>query len=41
MQVLYFTNALRKEVYKIPTESDDMAKNLGLSLQEVFRDLQV
>ena len=40
-QVLYFTNVLRKAVYKMPTEADDSAKSVGLALQRVFHDLQV
>ena len=41
LQVLYFTNTLRKAVYKMPTEADDSAKSVGLALQRVFHDLQV
>ncbi len=40
LQVLYFTNSLRKNVYKMPTEADDSAKSVGLALQRVFQDLQ-
>ncbi len=40
LQVLYFTNSLRKSVYKMPTEADDSAKSVGLALQRVFHDLQ-
>lgn len=40
LQVLYFTNVLRKAVYKMPTEADDSAKSVGLALQRVFHDLQ-
>lgn len=40
LQTLYFTNQLRAAVYKIPTEADDSAKSVGLSLQRVFHDLQ-
>ena len=39
-QVLYFTNLLRKAVYKMPTESDDSQKSVGLALQRVFHELQ-
>ena len=39
-QVLYFTNILRKCVYRMPTEADDSAKSVGLALQRVFYDLQ-
>ncbi len=37
---MYFTNSLRKSVYKMPTEADDSAKSVGLALQRVFHDLQ-
>jgi len=40
LQVLYFTNVLRKAVYKMPTESDDSQKSVGLALQRVFYELQ-
>ena len=40
-QVLYFTNLLRKAVYKMPTESDDSQKSVALALQRVFHELQV
>jgi len=40
LQVLYFTNLLRKAVYKMPTESDDSQKSVGLALQRVFQELQ-
>ncbi|XP_050329287.1 ubiquitin carboxyl-terminal hydrolase 7 [Bactrocera neohumeralis] len=40
LQTLYFTNQLRRAVYKIPTEADDSTKSVGLSLQRVFHDLQ-
>ncbi len=40
LQVLYFTNSLRRSVYKMPTEADDSAKSVGLALQRVFHDLQ-
>ncbi len=40
LQVLYFTNSLRKNVYKMPTEADDSAKSVALALQRVFHDLQ-
>ena len=40
LQVLYFTNYLRRAVYKIPTESDDSQKSVGLELQRVFNELQ-
>jgi len=38
--VLYFTNMLRKAVYKMPTESDDSQKSVALALQRVFHELQ-
>ena len=38
--MLYFTNLLRKAVYKMPTESDDSQKSVGLALQRVFHELQ-
>ena len=41
LQVLYFTNLLRKAVYKMPTESDDSQKSVALALQRVFHELQV
>ena len=31
---------LRKAVYKMPTESDDSQKSVGLALQRVFYELQ-
>lgn len=37
---MFFTNALRKCVYKMPTEADDSAKSVALALQRVFYDLQ-
>ncbi|XP_065225865.1 ubiquitin carboxyl-terminal hydrolase 7 [Planococcus citri] len=40
LQTLYFTNQLRKAVYKMPTESDDSSKSVALALQRVFYDLQ-
>jgi len=40
LQVLYFTNFLRRAVYKMPTESDDSQKSVGLALQRVFYELQ-
>ena len=38
--MLYFTNLLRKAVYKMPTESDDSQKSVALALQRVFHELQ-
>ncbi|XP_040571278.1 ubiquitin carboxyl-terminal hydrolase 7 [Lepeophtheirus salmonis] len=40
LQVLYFSNHLRKSVYKMPTEADDSSKSVALALQRVFNDLQ-
>lgn len=40
LQTLYFTNCLRKAVYKMPTEADDSTKSVALALQRVFNDLQ-
>lgn len=40
LQTLYFTNQLRKAVYKMPTESDDSTKSVALALQRVFYELQ-
>jgi ubiquitin carboxyl-terminal hydrolase 7 len=40
LQTLYFTNQLRRAVYKMPTESDDSTKSVALALQRVFHELQ-
>lgn len=40
LQTLFFTNQLRKAVYKMPTEADDSSKSVALALQRVFNDLQ-
>ncbi|XP_055691767.1 ubiquitin carboxyl-terminal hydrolase 7 [Lutzomyia longipalpis] len=40
LQTLYFTNHLRKAVYKMPTEADDSSKSVALALQRVFQELQ-
>ncbi|CAG9786247.1 unnamed protein product [Diatraea saccharalis] len=40
LQTLYFTNQLRKAVYKMPTESDDSTRSVALALQRVFYELQ-
>lgn len=40
LQVLFFTNELRKAVYKMPTENDESAKSVALALQRVFYELQ-
>lgn len=40
LQTLYFTNKLRKAVYQMPTENDDINKSVALALQRVFYELQ-
>lgn len=40
LQTLYFTNQLRRAVYKMPTEADDSSKSVALALQRVFYELQ-
>jgi len=40
LQTLYFTNQLRKAVYKMPTQSDDSTKSVALAFQRVFYKLQ-
>jgi len=40
LQTLYFTNQLRKAVYKMPTQSDDSTKSVAFALQRVFYELQ-
>ncbi|VDD80182.1 unnamed protein product [Mesocestoides corti] len=40
LQAFYFTNALRKAVFQMPTESDDIATSVPLALQRTFFDLQ-
>ncbi|XP_046460028.1 ubiquitin carboxyl-terminal hydrolase 7-like isoform X2 [Daphnia pulex] len=40
LQTLFFTNQLRKAVYKMPTESDDTQRSVALALQRVFYELQ-
>lgn len=40
LQTLYFTNQLRKAVYKMPTEADDDSRSVALALQRVFHELQ-
>ncbi|XP_065658399.1 ubiquitin carboxyl-terminal hydrolase 7 isoform X4 [Hydra vulgaris] len=40
LQTLFFTNQLRKAVYQMPTENDDINKSVALALQRVFYDLQ-
>ena len=40
LQTLYFTSQLRKAVYKMPTEGDDVNKSVALALQRVFYELQ-
>ncbi|VDK44633.1 unnamed protein product [Taenia asiatica] len=40
LQALYCTNALRKAVFQMPTESDEMSTSVPLALQRTFFDLQ-
>ncbi|EDO34745.1 predicted protein [Nematostella vectensis] len=40
LQTLYFTCALRKAVYQMPTENDDLGKSVAFALQRVFYELQ-
>ncbi|RUP50644.1 TRAF-like protein [Jimgerdemannia flammicorona] len=40
VQCLYMIKYFRKSVYKIPTESDESTKNVALSLQREFYNLQ-
>ncbi|XP_039754085.1 ubiquitin carboxyl-terminal hydrolase 7-like isoform X2 [Pararge aegeria] len=40
LQTLFFTNVLRKAVYKIPTSGDDSSRSVVFALQRVFYDLQ-
>ncbi|KAL4709979.1 hypothetical protein ACJJTC_003942 [Scirpophaga incertulas] len=40
LQTLFFTNVLRKAVYKIPTVGDDSSRSVSFALQRVFYDLQ-
>lgn len=40
LQTLYFTSQLRKAVYKMPTDGDDVNKSVALALQRVFYELQ-
>ncbi|KAJ0177121.1 hypothetical protein K1T71_007130 [Dendrolimus kikuchii] len=40
LQTLFFTNVLRKAVYKIPTVGDDSSSSVAFALQRVFYDLQ-
>ncbi|XP_066936124.1 ubiquitin carboxyl-terminal hydrolase 7-like [Clytia hemisphaerica] len=40
LQTLYLTNKLRKAVYLMPTENDDINKSVALALQRVFYELQ-
>lgn len=40
LQTLFFTNVLRKAVYKIPTVGDDSSRSVAFALQRVFYDLQ-
>lgn len=40
LQTLFFTNVLRKAVYKIPTTGIDSSRSVAFALQRVFYDLQ-
>jgi ubiquitin carboxyl-terminal hydrolase 7 len=40
LQSLYFTNAFRKAIYQIPTESDPVKTNSSWTLQRLFYNLQ-
>ncbi|CDS41131.1 ubiquitin carboxyl terminal hydrolase 7 [Echinococcus multilocularis] len=40
LQALYCTNALRKAVFQMPTESDEISTSVPLALQRTFFDLQ-
>ncbi|CAG9094237.1 unnamed protein product [Plutella xylostella] len=40
LQTLFFTNILRKAVYKMPTVGDDSSRSVAFALQRVFYDLQ-
>lgn len=40
LQALYCTNSLRKAVFQMPTESDEISTSVPLALQRTFFDLQ-
>jgi len=40
LQTLFLTNKLRRAVYQMPTENDDINKSVALALQRVFYELQ-
>lgn len=40
LQSLYFTNAFRKAIYKIPTEEEESMNNSAYTLQRLFYQLQ-
>ncbi|KAK3378288.1 hypothetical protein B0H63DRAFT_397552 [Podospora didyma] len=40
LQSLYFTNAFRKAIYRIPTDSDESMSNSAYTLQRLFYQLQ-
>ncbi|VDO04518.1 unnamed protein product [Rodentolepis nana] len=40
LQALYCTNSLRKAVFQMPTESDEISTSVPLALQRTFYDLQ-
>ncbi|KAL9693852.1 hypothetical protein quinque_013137 [Culex quinquefasciatus] len=40
LQTLYFTNQLRRAVYKMPTQADVVCKSVALALQRVFKSFR-
>jgi len=40
LQSLFFTNYLRRAVFRLPTDDDDPSKSIPLALQRVFYHLQ-
>ena len=40
LQSLFFTNYLRRAVFRMPTDEDDPSKSIPLALQRVFYHLQ-
>lgn len=40
LQALFFTNELRRAVYQMPTESEDLQTSIPLALQRLFFELQ-
>jgi len=41
LQSLFFTNALRRAIYVVPTDGDEPTKSVALAIQRVFWNLQV